>query len=411
MSNENIIQSKSGSKQHNIVFSHKGQGGFDFLLPKMLSAPKGSRTELYIYSIAGWVSLIRSPFFIHLNTKQDCEIIISLGSIRSKKGKIENRLLLWAIKLNFSFLRTLKLDKNASVLKILNFLLVGIGSNSSKINSEYFSKKNITLWFEWSRFSKLSLLLFQSIAKSGQNINMTPDSCVMADHPIVREEMHECFKQANVTFQFQTSDVQQHFLLNFPRFRDNCELIGFPSQEQVWQDKFSQIRENSKNNQFTVLYLAQKGQQTDMDKSETDPEYISAYDHMKNLETLAIVLKEKDLISTARFIYRRHPSPYYALIDRFFIQKCIELGFQLEVDKTASVWPSIFASDLVVSEFTSAYIYASEVDINIQMLTDSFDYFYNLYQPVRDAYAASVEKKRILSNEAAKVYLTEHIKC
>jgi len=377
------------------IFCHRGLGTLDYYLPKAFECPEDIETHFFIYSIWDWYSLNASVVLACVIKDSNSKIHFHLGSLRSKNAKITDKLLLSTIRKLIRALYRMGFSKMSLPLRLINFLIVGNGRKRTIPSFSSKAFKESTLWAQWSKFDCIGQSILLGLTKLKEPLRLLPDAPYTESFYTMQNL--DLLEQLDVRFYMGSQSNGDIFSTAYPQYKDKIEIASLPSAINSWHEKFHSIKKSKTADcEISLLFLAQKNNGPGFDK-EQFPEYSSLSNHRRNMTSVFKVLSNPSFNSKVSICYKAHPK--LAPDEKWLLNKGKEFGVNISIIKSGSLWPLIFQADIVVSEFTSAFIHASVVPCQLLVNGQSLEHYCKISPIIKSTFQPFFESGAVIQPE------------
>ena len=397
----------SNKKKH-LIFCHKGVGSLDFFIPLGAIDKEIKTTVFVIYDLYIWFIHNNSKHLKDIYQKNNCTVEFKLGSLYGNKGYINNSFYLRIINFFLFLCFKLKIKKSNYLITLLDHLLINKRRINKSLNFKSLIDEKSKIWFEWSNTANVGMSILESLIKKKYEINFLPDAPISENYYTISESIKSLnYKKIN----YHLPDFSQikKFNEDYPEYIKNTFFLrpGYTINEweELYQKNYKII--NNKRITIDILFIAQKKITTNT--KDNNVLFIDKFEHRKNIKEVVNVIDKLGINKKIIFHYRPHPN--LAKENDFkWVKDYIEKYHITFKDcSNVCIWDTIYTVDILLSEFTTAFLNASIVDKKYMIRNHSFEYFYE-FESIRNAYKRFIDNNEIINFSDLNKTLTEKLK-
>ena len=397
----------SNQKKH-LIFCHKGVGSLDFFIPLGAIDKEIKTTVFVIYDLYIWFIHNNSKHLKDIYQKNNCTVEFKLGSLYGNKGYISNSFYLKIINFFLFLCFKLKIKKNNFFITLLDHLLINKRRINKSLNFKGLIDEKSKIWYEWSHTANVGMSILKSLIKMKYEINFLPDAPISVDHCRIQKNI-ESLRYKKMIFHLQGFSQIKKFNEYYPEYIKNTFFIKAGYTINEWEELYQKNHKMITNKRITIdiLFIAQKKITTN-DKDD-NVQFIDKFEHRKNIEEVVNVINKLGINKKIIFHYRPHPD-LAKDDDLKWVKDYIEKYHITFKDcSNVCIWDTIYTVDVLLSEFTTAFLNASIVDKKYMIRNHSFEYFYE-FESIRNAYKRFIDNNEIINFSDLNKTLTEKLK-
>ena len=382
------------SQKKHLIFCHKKVGSLDFFLPSGAIDKEIKTTVFVIYDLYIWFIHNNSKHLKDIYQKNNCTVEFKLGSLYGNKGYINNSFYLRIINFFLFLCFKLKIKKSNFFITLLDHLLINKRRINKSLNFKGLIDEKSKIWFEWSKTANVAKSIFESLIKMKYEINFLPDATIVQNYHTISENIKSLNYKKMI---FHLPDISQikKFNEDYPEYIKNTFFLRPGYTINKWEELYQKNHKMITNKGITIdiLFIAQKT--TTKNTKDDNIQFIDKLEHRKNIKEVVSVVDKLGINKKIIFHYRPHPG-LAKEDDLKWVKDYIEKHHILFKDcSNVCIWDTIYTVDVLLSEFTTAFLNASIIDKKYMIRNHSFDFFYE-FKAIRSAYKRFLDNNEII---------------